>query len=80
MATTRLQGPYTFVDNTDYQHGWRLATQADLLRFFRLNDYLLDWESWGNAYECGLTGCKGDECWVTRGPRGGLIITTEDMS
>lgn len=80
MAKTKLQGPYRFVDNTDYQHGWELETQADVLRFFERNDYLLDWESWGNAYDCGLTDSNGERCWVFRGPRGGLRVSAEDPS
>lgn len=79
MARTRLQGPYRFVDNTDFRHGWKLETQADVLRFFNRNDYLLNWESWGNAYDCGLTDSNGEACWVIRGPRGGLRVATEDQ-
>jgi hypothetical protein len=79
-TTTRLHGPYTFVDNTDYRHGWQLATQADVLRFFQRNEYLLDPECWGNAYDCGLTDSNGEGVWVIRGPRGGLQVSAEDPS
>ena len=63
----RLTGPYEFWDNTDYQSGWPMGTQTEVLGFFRRNSYLCDQEDWGNAYQCSLTDANGAECWVERG-------------
>ena len=76
----RLQGPFTFSDNTDYQNGWELATIADVLWFFGRKPRLLDDPEPGSIYTCGLVDAHGVACWPKRGPRGGVSLAVCDDS
>ena len=78
MTNAKLIGPYRFKDTTDYQRGWSMGTQAEVLAFFRQKSHLLDPEEWGNAYQAGLTDGNGTPCWVERGARGGLKVVAAE--
>jgi len=53
-ATSELAGPFHFSDNTDFQDGWELEDEAEVFRFFRRHDYLMNPDEWGNMYSCSL--------------------------
>ena len=77
QISTRLQGPFTFRDNTDFHNGWELASLDEVKAFFAQREWLLDQESWGNAYRPNLTDANGQGLWVIRGLRGGLQVLNE---
>lgn len=76
-ATSELAGPFRFTDNTDFQDGWELENEAEVFRFFRRHDYLMNPDEWGNMYSCGLVDDSGTPCWVSMNHREEMRLYAE---
>jgi len=77
-STTKLEGPFTYFDNTDYREGWDLDDADDVFNFCNSSPDFFDPKSWGNLYECYLTDADGTLCWVARSHRGEMFIYSLD--